>query len=161
MSTIASHVWKPSVARTVTLDAFVPVPRGTTSVVPTTPSWPLKDPGDLLDYQFDIGPALIGNDGDAISTLDITLYPANPGDLALTSTTADGTRAVLWLGGGQPGTTYTVTLAIGTQAGRTIARSVLLPVATLASPPPAVDALLTSSGAPLVDQNGNPILASL
>jgi hypothetical protein len=160
MSTIASHVWKPSVARTVTLDAFVPVPRGTTSVVPAVPSWPLKDPGDLLDYQFDIAPALIGNDGDAISTLDITLCPANPGDLALSSTTADGTRAVLWLGGGQPGTTYTVTLTIGTQAGRTIARSVMLPVAALANLPPAPDALLTSNGTPLVDQNGNPILAS-
>jgi hypothetical protein len=160
MPTIASHVWKPSVARTVTLDAFVPVPRGTTAVVPAPPSWPLKDPGDLLDYQFDIAPALIGNDGDAISTLDITLYPANPGDLALSSTTADGTRAVLWLGCGQPGITYTVTLTIGTQAGRTIARSVLLPVATLANQPPAPCPLLTSNGTPLVDQNGNPILAS-
>ena len=133
MTTVASHVWKPSVARTVTLDAFIPVPRGTTPRVPTTPSWPIKDPFDLLDYQFDITPALVGNDGDAIATLDIAISPANPGDLALTATAADGCRAVLWLGGGQPGTTYTVTLTIGTQAGRTIARSVALPVATLAS----------------------------
>ncbi len=159
MPTNASHAWIPSVARTVTLDAFVPVPRGTTPSPPTTPYWPLKDPGDTLDYQFDIAPALIGNDGDSISTLDITIVPAASGDLALASTTADGTRAVLWLSGGQPGTTYTVTLTIGTQAGRTISRSVLLPVAALASPAVVEDSLLTSDGTPLVDQNGNPILA--
>jgi hypothetical protein len=160
MPTIASHAWIPSVARVVTLDAFVPVPRGTTPAPPATPCWPLKDPGDVLDYQFDIAPALIGNDGDTIATLDIAVFPAAAGDLALTSITADGTRAVLWLTDGQPGTTYTITLTIGTQAGRTIARSVLLPVAALANPPVNPDSLLTSSGAPLVDQNGNPILAA-
>jgi hypothetical protein len=160
MPTIASHAWIPSVARTVTLDAFVPVPRGAIPTPPATPSWPLKDPGDTLDYRFDIAPALIGNDGDAIATLDITIVPAATGDLALTSTTADGARAILWLSSGQPGTTYTVTLTIGTQAGRTIARSVLLPVAALATPNVIEDSLLTSDGTPLVDQNGNPILAA-
>ncbi len=149
---------EPSVARTITLDAFVPVPRGSTPSVPATPSWPLKDPADVLDYQFDIAPALIANDGDAIATLDITIFPANPGDLALTSAAADGSRAVLWLGAGQPGTTYTVTLTIGTQAGRTIARSVLLPVAALSTAPTTVNGLVTDTGAALVDQNGNPIL---
>ena len=159
MPTAASHVWKPSVARTVTLDAFIPVPRGTTPSVPTKPSWPLKDPADLLDYQFDITPALIGNDGDAIATLDIAISPANPGDLALTATAADGCRAVLWLGGGQSGTIYTVTLTIGTQAGRMIARSVVLPVASLATPPAPADGLMTDAGGALTDQSGNPILA--
>ncbi len=159
MPTAASHVWKPSVARTVTLDAFVPVPRGTTPSVPATPSWPLKDPADLLDYQFDITPALIGNDGDAISTLDITISPANPGDLSLTATAADGCRAVLWLGSGQPGTVYTVTLTIGTQAGRTIARSVALPVAALSMSPAPAEGITTDGSATLTDQNGNPILA--
>ncbi len=122
--------------------------------------WPLKDPNDLLDYQFDIAPALIGNDGDAIATLDITISPSATGDLALASTTADGSRAVLWLSGGQPGTTYTVTLSIGTQAGRTIARSVLLPVVTLAFTPSTPDILYAETGAPLVDENGNPILVA-
>jgi hypothetical protein len=160
MPTIASHAWIPSMARTVTLDAFVPVPRGANPTPPATPSWPLKDPGDTLDYQFDIAPALIGNDGDAISTLDIAILPAATGDLALTSTTANGARAVLWLSSGQSGTTYTITLTIGTQAGRTIARSVLLPVASLATPTIVEDSLLASDGTPLVDQNGNPILAA-
>ena len=158
MPTTASHAWIPSVARTVTLDAFVPVPRGTSPAPPATPYWPLKDPGDTLDYQFDIAPALIGNDGDAISTLDITIMPAASGDLALASTIADGSRAVLWLSGGQSGTTYTITLTIGTRAGRTIARSVLLAVAALATPAIVDGSLLTSDGTPLVDQDGNPIL---
>ncbi len=159
MPTTASHVWRPSAARTITLDAFIPVPRGTTATVPSPLSWPLKDPADLLDYQFDIAPALIGNDGDAIATLDIAIIPSNSGDLALTATAADGTRAVLWLSGGIPGTTYTVTLTIGTQAGRTVARSVLLPVATLAVQPSAAVPLTTEAGTALTDSNGNPILA--
>ncbi len=159
MPTTATHVWRPSAARTITLDAFVPVPRGTVASTPALLSWPLKDPSDLLDYQFDIAPALIGNDGDAIATLDIAINPSNPGDLSLSSTAADGTRAVLWLSGGQPGTVYTVTLTIGTQAGRVVARSVLLPVATLAVPPLPAGTILTNVGGVLVDQNGNPVLA--
>ena len=132
MATTASHVWRPSAARTVVLDAFIPVPRGSAPIIPPPLSWPLKDPADLLDYQFDIAPALIGNDGDVIATLDITIAPSNAGDLTLASMSADGTRAVLWLSGGQPGTTYTVSMSIGTEAGRTISRSVLLPVIALA-----------------------------
>ncbi|WP_158746091.1 hypothetical protein [Acidisphaera sp. L21] len=159
MTTTATHVWRPSAARSITLDAFVPVPRGTAAQAPALLSWPLKDPSDLLDYQFDIAPALIGNDGDAISTLDITINPSATGDLALSSAAADGSRAVLWLAGGQPGVTYTVTLKIGTQAGRTIARSVYLPVATLAAQPANDGTIVTDTGERLVDQNGNPIMA--
>ena len=160
MPTITSHVWRPSAARIITLDAFVPVPRGTSATAPAPLSWPLKDPTDLLDYQFDIAPALIGNDGDAITTLDISISPSNSGDLALTSAATDGSRAVLWLSAGQSGITYTVTLTIGTQAGRTIARSVLLPVVTLAIPPVAAAPLQTETGGVLTDSSGNPILAT-
>lgn len=131
MPTTASHVWRPSAARTIVLDAFVPIPRGAAPLIPPPLSWPVKDPGDVLDYQFDIAPALIGNDGDIIFTLDISIAPANPGDLTLNSSVADGGRAVLWLSGGQAGTIYTINLNIGTEAGRTIVRSVLLPVFSL------------------------------
>ncbi len=157
MPTTATHVWKPSAARTITLDAFVPLPRGTKPNAPALASWPIKDPTDLLDYQFDIAPALIANDGDAISTLDIAISPANPGDLALTSSMADGARAILWLSGGQSGTIYTVTLTIGTAAGRTLSRSVLLPVAALSQPPAVPGTLTTNTGATISDQNDNPI----
>ena len=160
MPTPATHVWKPSNARTVVLDSFIPVPRGSTAVAPPPLNWPTKDPADVLDYQFDISPALVGNDGDAIATLDVTIEPANPGDLTLNSATTDGAVAILWLSGGQPGTIYTVNLVITTMNGRTINRSILLPVLYLSVPPIPPNALITDAGVVLTDQNGNPVLTS-
>ena len=158
MSTPATHVWQPSTARTVVLDGFVPVPRGTQPTVPALPIWPLKDPNDVLDYQFDVSAALAGNPGDGISSLGVTIAPDNPGDLALNSALANGTIAVLWLAAGQSGTVYTVTITITTFYGRTLARSVLLPVYSLSSLPVLPDDLITNTGLILTDQNGNPIL---
>ncbi len=158
MPTPAIHVWRPSSARTVQLDAFVPVPRGTVAAAPPPLSWAAKDPAEILDYQFDISPALLGNPGDAIADLDVVIAPANPGDLVLNSALADGTVAVLWFAQGFAGTTYTVTLTIITTNGRTINRSVLLPVLALSSAPVAAAALQTAGGTPLTDQNGNPIV---
>jgi hypothetical protein len=158
MVTPATHVWKPSNARTVVLDSFIPVPRGSTSVAPPPLNWPTKDPVDVLDYQFDISPALVGNDGDTIATLDVSIEPANPGDLTLNSATTDGTVVVLWLSGGQPRTIYLVNLMITTINGRTINRSILLPVLYLSVPPIPPNALITDAGVVLTDQNGNPVL---
>jgi hypothetical protein len=160
MPTPATHVWKPSNARTVVLDSFIPVPRGSTAVAPPPLNWPTKDPADVLDFQFDITPALIGNDGDAIATLDVAIEPANPGDLTLDSATADGAVAVLWLSGGQHGTIYMVNLILTTVNGRTINRSILLPVLYLSVPPVPPNALITDTGIVLTDQNGNPVLTS-
>jgi hypothetical protein len=158
MPTSAAHVWVPSCARVIKLDDFVPVPRGTPATGTALASWPAKDPSDVLDYQFDISAALIGNPGDGITSLDVSIAPNNPGDLVLNSCSADGTSAVLWLARGQAGTVYTVTLAISTTAGRTLSRSVLLPVIALSNPPVPQNALDTNTGAPITDQNGNPIL---
>jgi hypothetical protein len=119
--------------------------------------WPAKDPGDTLDYVFDVSPALTANPGDTISTLDVLISPDNPGDLILASATADGPRAVLWLSGGQAQTTYTVTITVGTTAGRTLARSVALPVTTLATIPAPAAALTTPAGQPLTDPTGTPL----
>jgi hypothetical protein len=160
MATQATHVWKPSSARTVVLDSFIPVPRGAIASAPPPLNWPTKDPADVLDYQFDISPALVGNDGDAIRTLDTTVSPANPGDLTITSTTADGSIAVFWLSGGQSGIIYVVTITIGTINGRSIQRSILLPVLSLSAPAVPATALETDVGAMITDQNGNPILSS-
>jgi hypothetical protein len=160
MPTPATHVWKPSNARTVVLDAFIPVPRGSAAAAPPPLNWPTKDPIDVLDYQFDITPAVVGNDGDVIATLDVSIEPNNPGDLSLQSATTDGTVAVLWLAGGQAGTVYTVTLVIATTNGRTIQRSILLPVVYLSVPPAPPNALVTDAGVVLTDQNGNPVLTS-
>jgi hypothetical protein len=160
MSTTVSHVWKPSHARLVTVDSFIPVPRGTTAIAPPPLNWPTKGPGDVLDYILDIGPAIVGNDGDGIATLSVSVVPFNPGDLVVQSTTADGSRIILWLREGQAGTVYTITFGITTVNGRSLQRSVLLPVLLLSVPPIPQNALITISGVMLTDQNGNPVLSS-
>jgi len=160
MPTPASHVWKPSTARTIVLDSFIPVPRGSAAIAPPPLNWPTKDPADVLDYQFDVSPALVGNDDAAIETLDVSTETAHPGDLTLNSAMTDGPVAVLWLSGGQSGTVYTVNLMIGTANGRTINRTILLPVLYLSVPPIPPDALVTDAGIVLTDQNGNPVLIS-
>jgi hypothetical protein len=159
MSTTVSHVWKPSNARLVTIDSFIPLPRGNAAIAPPPLNWPTKDPGDILDYILDIGPAIVGNDGDGIATLLVNLSPSNPGDLVLRSTTADGSRIILWLSEGQAGTIYTITFGITTTNGRSLQRSVLLPVLLLSVPAIPPNALVTASGVVLTDQNGNPVLS--
>lgn len=160
MSTTVSHIWKPSSARLVTIDSFIPVPRGTAALAPAPLNWPTKDPGDILDYILDIGPAIIGNDGDGIGTLSVIISPSGAGDLVLQSSTADGSHVIIWLSGGQAGTIYTITFGITTINGRSLHRSVLLPVLLLSIPAIPTDALLTAAGTVLTDQNGNPVLSS-
>ena len=160
MSATINHVWKPSNARVVTIDSFIPVPRGTTALAPSPLNWPTKDPGDVLDYILDIGPAIVGNDGDGIATLNVNVTPSNPGDLTLQRTTADGSRVIIWLSGGQAGTIYTITFAITTVNGRSLQRSVLLPVLLLSVPLIPPNALVTAAGVVLTDQNGNPVLSA-
>jgi hypothetical protein len=157
MSTSVTHLWRPSTARYLQIEGFVPVPRGPL-VPPAMPLvWPVKDPGDTLDYVFDVAPALTANPGDTISALSVTINPDAAGDLALVSAAADGTRAVLWLSGGQAQTTYMVTVTIAPAGGRTLARSIALPVAALASVTPPPTALTTQGGQPLTDPAGTPL----
>jgi hypothetical protein len=157
MST-TTHVWRPSSSRRIVLDGFLPVPRGTVPATPLPLSWPAKDPSDILDYQFDVADALIGNEGDAIASVTAAISPSATGDLVLNSSAADGTTAVFWFAGGQAGTIYTVQIIIVTTNGRTIGRTVLLPVLSLTAATPPATGLLTNLGAIVTDQNGNPIL---
>lgn len=159
-SSPTSYVWKPSSARRVTLDAFIPVPRGSAPAALPPLNWPSKDPADVLDYEFDISPALVGNEGDTIATLAVSISPNAPGDLVLNSASVDGAVAVLWMSGGQPGSIYTVTIAITTTTGRTVQRSILLPVLLLSQPPIPANAIQTSSGLVITDQNGNPVVTA-
>lgn len=159
MSTTVTHVWKPSSARTVVIDSFVPVPRGSTATAPPFLNWPTKDPGDTLDYLLDIYPAFVGNPGDSIATVEAETSPNSAGDLSINSIAADGSKAIFWFSGGQNGTVYTITIVINTVNGRTIQRSLLLPVLYLSVPYVPSDALDTDTGAVVTDQNGNPILA--
>ncbi len=157
MTTPATHLWRPSNARYVQIDGFVATPRGPQIPPPQALAWPEKDPGDTLDYVFDIAPALTANPGDSIATLDVVLSPANPGDISLVSAAADGARVVLWLSGGQVQTNYTVTVTVGTAAGRVLARSILLPVVALATIPAPQSALTTTAGQALTDPTGTPL----
>ena len=157
MSTPASHLWRPSNARYVQITGFIPTPRGPQVPVALPMAWPAKDPADTLDYVFDVAPALAANPGDVISTLDVVISPANPGDLTLASSAVDGTRAVLWLTGGQPQVNYTVNIVVTTCGGRALARSLLLPVVALAAVQTAPGSLTTLSGLPLTDPAGTPI----
>ena len=159
MPTIAARVWRPSSARRVLLDAFIPVARGASAVAPPLLAWPTKDPGDVLDYQLDISPALEGNDGDSITTLDVLITPNQPGDLTLVSSAADGTSAVLWFSAGQSNTLYSVSISIGTGNGRRIHRTIVLPVIALSVASASATALRADTGFPITDQNGNPVLA--
>jgi hypothetical protein len=122
--------------------------------------WPPKDPTDTLDYVVDFADAITSDQGDAIATLDITISPDQPGDLTLVKSTGDGTLAILWLTAGFAGTTYNVNVAIGTNSGRTLGRTVQLPVVTLAIPPTQPNDLETQTDAVITDQNGQPITTS-
>jgi len=155
-----AHVWRPSAARRVVLDGFLPTPRGTALTVPAPLSWPAKDPADTLDYEIDVSQALAGNEGDGITAVTVVVLPA--GELLPDVVAADGEVAVLWFSGGVAGTTYVVTASIVTTSGRAISRAVLLPVqllATAASPTVAT-ALTTQAGSVVTDQFGTPILVA-
>jgi len=120
--------------------------------------WAAKDPQDVLDYQLDFSPALVGDEGDSIATIEVTSSPNGAGDLAVTSVAADGPRVVIWVSGGLAGTVYTITVDVTTANGRRLQRGILLPVISLADPGSSVSAIEVSTGVVLVDHNGNPIL---
>jgi hypothetical protein len=155
-----SHLWKPSKARLLTIDSFVPVPRGSVTVVPTPLSWPSKDPCDVLDYQLDLEPALVGNEGDTVNSVDIDVIPNQPGDVSVDNIAADGYKVVLWLSGGQAGVTYSLTMKATLASGRTLQRTVLLPVVALSSRSVPANAIETTDNDSLTDQDGNPIVNS-
>ena len=157
----APHVWQPSIARRIVLDGFLPLPRGTIPATPAYFSWPAKDPGDTLDYEIDISQALAGNDNDAVATVTATVAPIDT--LVVGQIACDGPSGVIWLSGGQAGTTYSVQLVITTLTGRVIARTVLLPVQSLAPatvPPPSTAGLTAQNGLSISDNSGAAILVS-
>ncbi len=158
MSVTASHLVKPSCSRTVWLTGFVPVARASAAQAVVPLAWPAKDPADILDYRVDASQAVIGNEGDSIATMTVTITPDIGAALALTQSMIDGMIGILWLEGGESGTTYSVTVNLVTINGRVIQRSVSLPVTYLSTVTAPSGALQTNDGAPVVDQNGNPIL---
>ncbi len=125
MATLVSHVWRPSTARTLLANASPLL-------------WPAKDPGDVLDYQFDLGPLAAGNEGDVINGVDIDVQPSAVGDLSIDNVAADGLKIILWLSSGKAGTVYLITVQAELASGRTIRRTVSLHVVALSTPPAPV-----------------------
>jgi hypothetical protein len=160
MATLVSHIWKPGKTRIITIDSFIPVPRGSTPTSPLPLSWPSKDPGDILDYQLNIEPALVGNEGDTITSVDIGIDPSQPGDVCLNNVAADGYKVIAWLSSGQANVTYNVTIRIALASGRALQRTILLPVVALSAPSLPANAILTTTEDAITDQNGNPIVNS-
>ena len=162
MSETLARVWRPSTARRVVLDGFAPVPRGTypSPGQPTPPllAWPAKDPADVLDYELDITAAVAGHEADRIEAVTVIPTPAGAGHLVVGEIAADGRVAVVWLSGGQAGTTYRLQLTVTTASGRVLGRAVALPVLALAAQAPPAGALQTPGGATITDEDGNPIL---
>ncbi len=160
MATPASITWIPSTARVILLDGFGIVPRGNFQVAPQPLIWPAKDPADILDYILDVSEALAGSEGDSITTLDVQIAPAMPGDLVLNASSSDGSKAIVWLAEGIAGTTYSITLNIGTQSGRMIARTVTLPVLALTTNAVGTNAITDQAGQPITDQSDAPLIAT-
>ena len=158
-ATPAVHSWKPSAARTLTISGFMPRPRGACPPTPpgSSPPGRPKTRPTCSTMSTTYRPAIWGDEGDSIAFLNITISPAAAGDLTVASTTSNGHQAILWLSAGQSGTTYAVTLTIGTLAGRSFQRTVMLPCLSLSTEPPLGTELVTDTGAPIVDQSGNPI----
>jgi hypothetical protein len=123
-------------------------------------SWAPKDPGDVLDYQLNLQPALIGNEGDTIESVDVGVDPSQAGDLSVDSVSADGYRIIFWVSGGQANVTYTVTVRSNMASGRVIQRSVLLPVVPLSVPTTLPNSIQTETQISLNDQNGDPLVTS-
>ena len=159
MVTPVQFLVRPSLVRLVCLEGYGPRVRGVGAECSDL-CWPVKDPSDVLDYVLDASPALLGLEGDGIVTLDVQIFPQQAGGLVLNSSAVDGDRAVLWLAGGMAGQVYMVTLGLGTASGRRLLRSVVLSVQALAQVvPPSSQYLVDGDGAPLIDQNGSPLLS--
>src|SRR5580692_702026 len=115
MSQGVSPLWQPSSARSVALDGLLPLPRWVLPADLPPLVWPIKDPGDVLDYSLDLSAALAGDPTDQVTTVDVTTLPSGgAGDLTVGRIVASGTSAVVWLSAGVAGTTYAVQLAVGT-----------------------------------------------
>lgn len=159
MSIAVSQVYQPSSARRVALDGFLPVPRGVVPGDLPPLAWPVKDPADVLDYVLDAAPALDCDGTDLVASVAVSVSPSGAdGDLRVGGVAASGAAAVIWLSGGVPGTTYAVSVTLGTLKGRAIARSVLLPVQAMAAIAPPATPLAAEGGDLITDQNGVPIL---
>lgn len=82
----------------------------------------LKDPNDVLDYQWDWSAWLA--DGETIQTSTVLV----PDGITNDSDSNTDTTVTVWLSGGTAGLNYRVVSRITTNQGRTVDRSMLIAV---------------------------------
>jgi hypothetical protein len=88
--------------------------------------WPAKDPNERLDYEHDWAARL---EGDVIQGLPEALVET--GDVAIDSTTLEGTVQKVWLTGGTvkaSGEPERLTLRVTTAGGRIFDEGILVPI---------------------------------
>ncbi|MBN8987425.1 MAG: hypothetical protein J0H42_04215 [Rhizobiales bacterium] len=85
------------------------------------PSWPRKDPDEVLDYAIDWSARL---DGDTIATSQFTLPPG----IVANSSSNTTTTTTVWLSGGTDGETYLIQNRITTAGGRTMDQTMKLKI---------------------------------
>jgi hypothetical protein len=87
---------------------------------------PYKQPGEVLDYDFDFTDSLA--EGDTVSTATVTVSPSG---LTLSTKTVSSPTVKQWVSGGTAGTRYRLTCAAVTSGGRTHEEEMVIPVAEL------------------------------
>jgi hypothetical protein len=87
-------------------------------------NWPPKSPGERLDYTINWANAL-GTD-----TITLSSWTISAADLTTDSNTFAPRTSTIWLLGGTPAQTYTVTNTITTAGGRIFVQAVNISVVT-------------------------------
>ncbi len=79
--------------------------------------WPVRQPGDLLDYALDVSFALF-DVADDLAAVAWSASPSGPGELTAVSVGVEGGVITGWMSGGMPGRVYVVRIEATTIAGR-------------------------------------------
>lgn len=87
--------------------------------------FPIKDPADVTDHEFNFVDWLV--EGDAITGATVT---ASPTGVTVGAPVLTTSAVRCWLSGGAASVSYTVSCTVVTAQGRTAKRSALLPVAS-------------------------------
>lgn len=85
----------------------------------------IKDPDDVLDYQWDFSAQLTADGDDTITGVP-TITPTS--GITLDNQANTTTTVTAWLSGGTANTRYTVECDVQTAGGRTYSRSIFLQV---------------------------------
>lgn len=92
-----------------------------------TIAWPAKTPADILDFSLDWRLQMaLAAPADTLATVVWTV----PDELTVESQANTSTVATVWLSGGVAGANYPVACKVTTDGGRTIERTVYLPIRT-------------------------------